>query len=59
MRGVLAAAASLAACSASAAGAALADPPGKNLPVTIGRICTLIETHAGRNAAAAAISSRG
>ena len=31
-------------------GAALADPPGKNLPVTIGRICNLIQTHAGRNA---------
>src|SRR3954462_10595322 len=32
-----------------AAGAALADPPGQHLPVTIGRICSLIETHAGRN----------
>jgi soluble lytic murein transglycosylase-like protein len=30
------------------AGAALADPPGRSLPVTIGRICGLIETHAAR-----------
>jgi soluble lytic murein transglycosylase-like protein len=27
---------------------ALSDPPGRNLPVTIGRICNLIETHAAR-----------
>jgi hypothetical protein len=29
-------------------GAAYADPPGKNLPATIGRICNLIATHAER-----------
>jgi hypothetical protein len=28
------------------AGSAYADPPGRNLPVTIGRICHLIERHA-------------
>jgi hypothetical protein len=48
MRGVLAAAALLVALG-FANGAALADPPGKSLPVTIGRICNLIEAHAGRN----------
>ncbi len=30
------------------AGKTFADPPGKSLPVTIGRICNLIETHAVR-----------
>lgn len=29
------------------AGSAFADPPGRTLPATIGRICNLIETHAG------------
>jgi len=33
---------------AFAAGAAVADPPGKNLPVTIGRICNLIRIQAER-----------
>jgi len=33
---------------AFAAGAAFADPPGKNLPVTIGRICNLIRIQAER-----------
>jgi len=28
---------------------ALADPPGRSLPVTIGRICTLLEREADRN----------
>jgi hypothetical protein len=27
---------------------ALADPPGRTKPVTVGRICNLIDTHAGR-----------
>ena len=53
MRGALAAAAVAAllglAGIVSVSGAALADPPGKSLPVTIGRICALIETHANRN----------
>ncbi|MDQ2634634.1 MAG: lytic transglycosylase domain-containing protein [Pseudomonadota bacterium] len=31
-------------------GRAIADPPGRSLPVTIGRICTLIEREADRNA---------
>jgi hypothetical protein len=31
-----------------AVGAARADPPGRSLPVTIGRICNLIETQARR-----------
>src|SRR5258707_12521896 len=48
MRGILAAALLIAALGFGA-GAARADPPGKNLPATIGRICNLIETHAGRN----------
>jgi hypothetical protein len=48
VRGALAAAAILAmlACGSPAA---LADPPGKSLPATIGRICNLIEAHAGLN----------
>jgi len=46
---VAAAVAALLGLGALHVGAALADPPGKNLPVTIGRICALIETHAGRN----------
>jgi hypothetical protein len=33
---------------ALAASPARADPPGRNLPVTIGRICNLIETHAAQ-----------
>jgi hypothetical protein len=33
---------------ALAASPARADPPGRNLPVTIGRICNLIEMHAAR-----------
>ena len=46
MRGALAAA--FVAAGFLFAGKALADPPGKNLPVTIGRICNLIETNAAR-----------
>lgn len=30
-------------------GAALADPPGRSLPVTVGRICGIIEREADRN----------
>jgi hypothetical protein len=48
VRGALAAAA-IVAVLACGCPAALADPPGKSLPATIGRICNLIETHAGRN----------
>ena len=46
MRGVLAAA--LALVFGLFAGSAFADPPGKSLPITIGRICSLIERHAAR-----------
>lgn len=35
-------------CGALFPGAAMADPPGRSLPVTIHRICDLIETHSGR-----------
>ena len=53
MRGLLTAAFVIAGLGITLVGitchAALADPPGKSLPVTIGRICALIETHAGRN----------
>jgi soluble lytic murein transglycosylase-like protein len=53
VRGALAAAAFAALLGLAGVGiacrAALADPPGKSLPATIGRICALIETHAGRN----------
>jgi hypothetical protein len=45
MRGVLAAALAIL-CGIPFAGSALADPPGKSLPVTIGRICSLIERNA-------------
>ncbi len=45
MRGVLAAAV-LSSAVLLFAGLAFADPPGRNLPVTIGRICHLIETNA-------------
>ena len=31
-------------------GSAIADPPGRSLPVTIGRICAMIEREAGKNA---------
>jgi hypothetical protein len=44
LRGGLAAAALL--TGLLAAGAARADPPGKNLPVTIGRVCNLIKAQA-------------
>ena len=47
MRGVLAAALAIV-CGLWPAGSALADPPGKSLPVTIGRICSLIEANAAR-----------
>jgi hypothetical protein len=50
LRATSAAAALLAAWFGFGFGTALADPPGKNLPATIGRICNLIQTHAGRNA---------
>jgi hypothetical protein len=50
MRGFPAAAAIVLSGLGLGAGAALADPPGKSLPVTIGRICNLIHTNAGRNA---------
>ena len=46
MRGALAAAVLL--IGALAAGPACADPPGRNLPVTIGRICNLIRIQAER-----------
>ena len=36
-------------CGMGWCGAALADPPGRTKPVTIGRICHLIEAHAERN----------
>lgn len=43
-RGLIAALASLSGI--FFAGSAYADPPGRSLPVTIGRICYLIQTHA-------------
>lgn len=46
MRGALAAAVLL--IGAFAGAPAFADPPGRNLPVTIGRICNLIKTQAER-----------
>src|SRR3954452_7999733 len=49
MRGLPAAVAVVFSGFGFAAGGAWAHPPGKSLPVTIGRICALIETHAGRN----------
>jgi hypothetical protein len=47
MRGIPAAALALL-CGSLFAGSAFADPPGKSLPVTTARICSLIETHAAR-----------